>query len=727
MYRSYHGATGAAITMTGDPRRWPSEPDAVGMVKFWGPYPYRSAFHSADEAEESARALQHLSDVIMVEGAHTIAAIVLETVVGTNGILVPPPGYLQGVRDLCDQHGIVMICDEVMAGFGRCGEWFAVDHWNVTPDLICFAKGVNSGYVPLGGVVIRQAIADTFKERPYPGGLTYSGHPLACAAAVASITIFKEEGVLEHARMLGTDVIGPALRELQERHPSVGDVRGLGVFWAIELVRNRGHARAARALQRLGRGGGTDERGRGGLQGQGRVAVLPLQPHPRRAAVHDLGRRRQAGHRRHRRGLGTGRPPHQRLTDQSGPPGPARNTRPVFDTSVPPPEVAFLAAAALTAGLSIAAVVAAATSVGRRVRRRIITSTAVASASTASASSAGRRRRCRHHRRLRVQPEPITVDVGQEVTWTNDDPFAHSVKAADGSFDSGRMDEGAGLHDLLRRPWLVRLPVRHPQLDDRNRRRRALIRQPHPRERSPPWRRASESSGRWSRAVDETHREGMATVADDIAELHHGEGARLMGPTRQQLAKGVGLGGTAVALGAAMVPLSAAVLSRRTRSRATPGWPPSPSPSSWPPSRHTRPPRRAARSRRPAVLEAATTFAGHHTEHAAGFGAAAGSSATNKPNAKLLEAVGPQLGAAADEAALLEIAYGLENAAAATYLFALGALTSKEALQLTASILPVESQHAVVLGSVLGKPATDFIPGFETVDLAVDPAKYPIS
>jgi taurine--2-oxoglutarate transaminase len=239
MYRSYHGATGAAITMTGDPRRWPSEPGAVGMVKFWGPYPYRSAFFSADEAQESERALHHLSDVIMVEGAHTIAAIVLETVVGTNGILVPPPGYLQGVRDLCDQHGIVMVCDEVMAGFGRCGEWFAVDHWNVAPDLICFAKGINSGYVPLGGVVISQRIADTFKERAYPGGLTYSGHPLACAAAVASITIFKEEGILEHVRMLGTDVIGPELRALQQRHPSVGDVRGLGVFWAIELVRNR--------------------------------------------------------------------------------------------------------------------------------------------------------------------------------------------------------------------------------------------------------------------------------------------------------------------------------------------------------------------------------------------------------------------------------------------------------------------------------------------------------
>jgi len=238
-YRSYHGATAAAIAATGDPRRWPSEPSAVGMVKLWGPYPYRSPFSSTSEAEEGQRALQHLADVLMVEGPQTVAAVLLETVVGTNGILVPPPGYLQGVRDLCDRYGVVMICDEVMAGFGRCGEWFAVDHWNVAPDLICFAKGVNSGYVPLGGVVISRAIADTFKERPYPGGLTYSGHPLACAAAVASITIFKEEGVLEHARTLGTEVIGPALRELQERHPSVGEVRGLGVFWAIELVRDR--------------------------------------------------------------------------------------------------------------------------------------------------------------------------------------------------------------------------------------------------------------------------------------------------------------------------------------------------------------------------------------------------------------------------------------------------------------------------------------------------------
>jgi taurine---2-oxoglutarate transaminase len=238
-YRSYHGATGGSIVMTGDPRRWPSEPGMPGVVHFFGPYPYRSAFHAADEVEECARALEHLDDVITFEGPGTVAAVMLETVVGTNGILVPPDGYLSGVRDLCDRHGIVMIADEVMAGFGRCGEWFAIDRWNVTPDLICFAKGVNSGYVPLGGVIISPAIADVFSERPYPGGLTYSGHVLGCAAAVASINAMKEEGTIEHARSLGTDVIGPELRALQARHPSVGDVRGLGVFWAIELVRDR--------------------------------------------------------------------------------------------------------------------------------------------------------------------------------------------------------------------------------------------------------------------------------------------------------------------------------------------------------------------------------------------------------------------------------------------------------------------------------------------------------
>ncbi len=238
-YRSYHGATAGALALTGDPRRWPSEPGVGGIVRYWGPYLYRSAFHAETEAVESERALQHLRDLISVEGAHTIAAIICETVVGTNGILVPPAGYLAGVRAICDEFGIMLIADEVMAGFGRCGEWLAVDHWQVTPDLITFAKGVNSGYVPLGGVIISDPIADSFAERPYPGGLTYSGHPLACASAVASIGIFREEGIIEHARELGERVFAPGLAELAARHPSVGEVRGLGVFWALELVTDR--------------------------------------------------------------------------------------------------------------------------------------------------------------------------------------------------------------------------------------------------------------------------------------------------------------------------------------------------------------------------------------------------------------------------------------------------------------------------------------------------------
>jgi taurine--2-oxoglutarate transaminase len=238
-YRSYHGGTAGAVTLTGEPRRWASEPGIPGIVHYWGPYLYRSSFHATTAAEETERALAHLRDVITFEGPSTVAAVVLETVVGTNGILVPPPGYLAGVRALCDEFGIVMIADEVMAGFGRCGEWFAVDHWGVVPDLITFAKGVNSGYVPLGGVIIARDIADTFAERPFPGGLTYAGHALACASAVASIGIFKDEGIVEHARALGTDVIGPSLDEIAARHPSVGEVRGLGVFWAIELVRDR--------------------------------------------------------------------------------------------------------------------------------------------------------------------------------------------------------------------------------------------------------------------------------------------------------------------------------------------------------------------------------------------------------------------------------------------------------------------------------------------------------
>lgn len=238
-YRSYHGATAGSLTLTGERRRWPSEPGVPGVVHFWGPYLYRSPFHATTEEEEGERALAHLRATVEAEGPEAVAAVVLETVVGTNGILVPPDGYLAGVRALCDEHGILMVCDEVMAGFGRCGEWFAVDRWGVVPDLICFAKGVNSGYVPLGGVLIGDAVAATFADRAYPGGLTYSGHPLACAAGVASIEVFEEEGLIDAARRLGTDVLGPGLAELADRHPAIGEVRGLAAFWALELVRDR--------------------------------------------------------------------------------------------------------------------------------------------------------------------------------------------------------------------------------------------------------------------------------------------------------------------------------------------------------------------------------------------------------------------------------------------------------------------------------------------------------
>ncbi|QEU92927.1 aspartate aminotransferase family protein [Streptomyces kanamyceticus] len=238
-YRSYHGGTQQAINLTGDPRRWASDTGTAGVVHFWAPYLYRSRFYAETERQECERALQHLEDTIVFEGAQTVAAIILETVPGTAGIMIPPPGYLAGVRALCDKYGIVFVLDEVMAGFGRTGEWFAADLFDVTPDLMTFAKGVNSGYVPLGGVAISGEIAETFAKRPYPGGLTYSGHPLACAAAVATLNVMADEGVVDHAANLGAQVIEPGLRALAERHPSVGEVRGVGMFWALELVKNR--------------------------------------------------------------------------------------------------------------------------------------------------------------------------------------------------------------------------------------------------------------------------------------------------------------------------------------------------------------------------------------------------------------------------------------------------------------------------------------------------------
>ena len=237
-YRSYHGNTTSAIASTGDPRRWPNE-FAFGHVHFFGPYLYRSPFWATTEQEECTRALEHLEQVIIFEGPHTIAAILIESVVGTAGVLVPPVGYLEGVRALCDKYGIMWIADEVMAGFGRTGKWFAYQHSTVEPDLIVFAKGVNSGYVPLGGVIISDEIAATFNDRVFPGGLTYSGHPLAAAAAVATIDVMTEEKMVENAAEIGENVIKPLLAELMAKHKVIGEVRGKGVFWALDLVTDR--------------------------------------------------------------------------------------------------------------------------------------------------------------------------------------------------------------------------------------------------------------------------------------------------------------------------------------------------------------------------------------------------------------------------------------------------------------------------------------------------------
>lgn len=234
-YRSYHGNTGSAVVATGDWRRMPNQ-YSRGHVHFFGPFLYRSEFWATTPEQESERALTHLEHVIQSEGSGTIAAVLLESVPGTAGILVPPPGYLAGVRALCDRHGILLILDEVMAGFGRTGEWFAFDNFDVRPDLIAFAKGVNSGYVPVGGVVIPDYIASDFDTKVFPGGLTYSGHPLGMAAIVATLDAMQEEGIVRNAARIGRDVLAPGLAELQAKHPIIGEVRGLGVFWALDLV-----------------------------------------------------------------------------------------------------------------------------------------------------------------------------------------------------------------------------------------------------------------------------------------------------------------------------------------------------------------------------------------------------------------------------------------------------------------------------------------------------------
>ncbi len=234
-YRSYHGNTGAAVVATGDWRRVPNE-YARGHVHFFGPFAYRSEFWATSPEQESERALQHLERVIQSEGQSSIAAILLETIPGTAGVLVPPPGYLRGVRELADKYGIVLIFDEVMCGFGRTGQWFAWQGFDVVPDLVTFAKGVNSGYVPTGGVVISESIANVFEDSVFPGGLTYSGHPLAMASIVGALDAMEAEGIVENAAMIGRDHLGPGLEALAARHPLIGEVRGLGVFWALDLV-----------------------------------------------------------------------------------------------------------------------------------------------------------------------------------------------------------------------------------------------------------------------------------------------------------------------------------------------------------------------------------------------------------------------------------------------------------------------------------------------------------
>jgi taurine---2-oxoglutarate transaminase len=232
-YRSYHGATLGAMTLTGDPRRWANEPGIVGVVRYpdthrWG----------EKEPRPVGESLQGLEDVIVYEGAHTIAAVFLETIVGTNGILIPPDGYIQGVREICDRHGILMVADEVMAGFGRTGKWFAVDHWDTVPDLMTMAKGLTSSYLPLGAVAMRRHIAEAFDTKMYYGGLTYSSHAISCAAAVATIGVYEEDGLIDNARRMG-EVMRRHHEALYEKHPSVGTHRSLGMFGIIDLVRSR--------------------------------------------------------------------------------------------------------------------------------------------------------------------------------------------------------------------------------------------------------------------------------------------------------------------------------------------------------------------------------------------------------------------------------------------------------------------------------------------------------
>jgi taurine--2-oxoglutarate transaminase len=242
-YRSYHGATAGAMAATGDPRRVAWEPNLMtGVVHFLDPFRYRSTFHRTNpdipEADFTQDYLNHLEEIIRYEGPETIAAVLIESVTGTNGIIIPPQGYLQGVRALCDKYGIVMIADEVMSGFGRTGKWFAVEHWDVVPDVMTMAKGLTSAYAPLGAVAMKPEIAATFDEQVFESGLTYTSHPVSLAAAMANIGVMKDDRIVEHAAESGP-VLRKMLMDLGESHPSVGDVRSIGLFGVIELVKDR--------------------------------------------------------------------------------------------------------------------------------------------------------------------------------------------------------------------------------------------------------------------------------------------------------------------------------------------------------------------------------------------------------------------------------------------------------------------------------------------------------
>jgi taurine---2-oxoglutarate transaminase len=239
-YRSYHGATAGAISLTGDPRRWANEPGIPGVVRFFDPYKYRSHLYREGDSDAvfTRRCLDEIEEIIAYEGGQTIAAIFIETVTGTNGLIVPPDGYLQGLREICNRLGILLVCDEVMCGLGRTGRWFAVDHWNVVPDMITMAKGLTSAYLPLGAVAVSDRIASYFDKNVFYGGLTYSAHPMSLAAAEACLQVMMDDDTMNHTQRMGR-VLSDLHAQMKAKHPSVGDVRSIGLFGVLELVRNR--------------------------------------------------------------------------------------------------------------------------------------------------------------------------------------------------------------------------------------------------------------------------------------------------------------------------------------------------------------------------------------------------------------------------------------------------------------------------------------------------------